>query len=116
MKKNNDFRALGYYHYNVTYMKGSDFSDRGEFKQIKDKIVAQHKGPIVIIYRDLWWGENEKHLQEIIKKDTQGMYCRNLENNLEMNWIICIDKKLKKYIAPKETKKKYAYNYFSTKV
>lgn len=104
LAKNNTFRALGYYHYNAGYMKGSDFSDRGKFKQIKDKIVAQHKGPIVIIYRDLYWGENGKNFQKILKKDTQGMYCRELENNLKQEWYICIDKKLKKYIAPKKTK------------
>ncbi len=98
LSKNNTFRALGYYHYNARYMQGSDFSETGKFKQIKDEISSAHKGPTVIIYRDLWWGDKGEYFQKIIKKDTKGMYCRNLKNNFENTLYICVPENLKYYI------------------
>ena len=50
--KNNQFRAIGYMHYNCRYMKGSDFVERGKFREIRDAIVKKHNGPVVIVYDD----------------------------------------------------------------
>lgn len=50
--KNNQFRAVGYMHYNCRYMTGSDFVERGKFRKERDAIVKQHTGPIVIVYED----------------------------------------------------------------
>lgn len=50
--KNNQFRAIGYSHYNCRYMAGSDFVERGRFRKIRDTIVKKHNGPVVIVYND----------------------------------------------------------------
>lgn len=52
LAKNNQFRAIGYAHYNCRYMKGSDFVERGKFREIRDEIVKKHDGPVVIVYDD----------------------------------------------------------------
>lgn len=48
--KNAQFRAMGYKPYNRKYQKGSDFVDRGVFRNMRDEIEKSHKGPVVIVY------------------------------------------------------------------
>lgn len=52
LAKYNNFRAVGYMQYNCRHMKGSDLSERGKFREIRDEIENSHKGPIIIIYDD----------------------------------------------------------------
>ena len=52
-KNTTNLRAVGYLHLYDDHMKGSDFVERGKFRQIRDEIVKNHKGPVVVIYRDI---------------------------------------------------------------
>ena len=52
LAENNKFRAVGYEHFNCRLMKGSDFVERGKFREIRDDIVKNHTGPVVIVYDD----------------------------------------------------------------
>lgn len=58
--KNNDFRAVGHLQKNCIYMKGSDFIERGKFREIRDEIEKNHQGPVVILYYDASWKQEEK--------------------------------------------------------
>ena len=61
--KNNQFRAVGYMHLNCQLMQGADFVERGKFCQIRDDIVKNHTGPVVIVYDD-GIGNNLKNFEE----------------------------------------------------
>ena len=63
LAENNIFRAVGYEHFNCRPMKGSDFVERGKFCQIRDDIVKNHTGPVVIVYDD-GIGNNLKNFEE----------------------------------------------------
>ena len=91
LAKENKFRALGYKHLNATYMKGSDFVERGRFHKIRDEIVKNHKGETVVIYRMMnsmlpWYQD----YMISVNKELDGKYCRRLENNLDEGLCICV--------------------------
>ena len=68
--KNNQFRVVGYMHYNCRHMTGSDFVERGKFRKERDAIVKQHTGPIVIVYEDSI-GFNANNMEVYKKMKTQ---------------------------------------------
>lgn len=53
-----NIRAMGYYHdcelpYNMCISgKGSDFAERGQFRDMRDMIERTHKGPVVVFFDD----------------------------------------------------------------
>ena len=98
-KKTTNLRAVGYMHLNVDYMKGSDFVERGKFRQIRDEVVRNHKGPVVSIYRDLRSiTQNRKKLYEILKHDLADQSCRKLANSVDDCLYICVTKDLRDLI------------------
>ncbi len=91
LAEENEFRALGYKHLNAVYMKGSDFVERGRFREIRDEIVKNHKGDIIVIYRKMnsmlpWYQD----YMISVNKELDGKYCRRLENNLDKGLCICV--------------------------
>lgn len=105
LSKTNNFRALGYQHLNATYMQGSDFVERGEFRKMRDKIEQEHKGPVVVIYRMLsYFSPNYKKLYDILMPVVENMYCRKLENTLDSALFICVSPELKQQILLEEDK------------
>ncbi len=91
LAKENKFRALGYKHLNATYMKGSDFVERGRFHKVRDEIVKNHKGKTVVIYRMMnsmlpWYQD----YMISVNKELDGKYCRRLKNNLDKGLCICV--------------------------
>lgn len=96
LAKYNNFRALGYQHLNATYMKGSDFVERGKFREIRDKIEKEHKGTEIVMYRaGNPLNPAQKNLYESLEKELSGKYCRELDNNLDNQLHICVPKELK---------------------
>lgn len=92
----NKFRALGYKHINASYMNGSDFVERGRFREIRDKIEKEHTGPIIVIYRTLGiFNPRSQIILDAVKDEIADKYCRKLENNLDKNLTICVPKDLK---------------------
>ncbi len=47
-----DIRALGYMQHHCRLLKGSDLSERNQFRKMRDEIEKNHKGPVVYIYTD----------------------------------------------------------------
>lgn len=101
LAKYNSFRALGYNHHNLKHMEGSDFVERGKFREIRDNIEKEHKGREIIIYRILPQ-HNSRYviLLNYIEKEIEGKYCRKLENNLDNKLYICVPEELKDEILP----------------
>ncbi len=123
-----NLRALGYYQYNCTYMKGSDFLERGKFNQIRQDIEKEHVGPKVIIFmnntflRDtniseakkrisycrqtdscvLNYCETEKYIEDIILHIPNDYVCKHLKNNIVKRLTICVPEELKTQIFGKE--------------
>lgn len=95
LAKDNDFRALGYHHYNAIYMQGSDFVERGRFRQIRDDIEKNHNGPVVVFYRELLFSKNADILNEEVNKATKGMFCKDLKNNFDGWLYVCVPDNLK---------------------
>lgn len=96
LAKYNNFRALGYQHLNATYMKGSDFVERGKFREIRDKIEKEHQGTEIVIYRaGNPFNPAQKNLYESLEKELNGKYCRELDNNLDNQLYICVPENLK---------------------
>lgn len=84
-------RLIGTLQYNAIEMKGTDFSDMGEFHKIKDKLISGHRGYILALVR-FWCSEN--CLRKISEDKLLGdMYCRKLQNNLDDNIFICRSQK-----------------------
>ena len=94
--KNVPLRALGYMQYNVTYMQGSDFAERGKFRQMRDAIEAAHKGPVVVVYRENFNRVYAKKIQDMLKKD--NLVCEKLETNLDNNLHICLPRDMKEIV------------------
>lgn len=97
--KENNFRGLGYKHINATYMKGSDFVERGKFRNIRDEIEKKHIGETVVVYRKMnsmlpWYQD----YMISVNKELDGKYCRRLENNLDKGLCICVSKDKKNEI------------------
>lgn len=105
LAEKSDFRALGYQHLNAKYMLGSDFVERGKFRKIRDEIEKNHKGPVVIIYRDLFYSShNYNRLHDALNKEIQGMYCRKLHTSLDAQMYVCVPPELKQQILLEEEK------------
>ena len=101
LAKYNSFRALGYNHHNLKHMEGSDFVERGKFREIRDNIEKEHKGGEIIIYRLLpHYNSRYVILLNYIEKEIEGKYCRKLENNLDVKLHICVPEELKDEILP----------------
>lgn len=101
-KNNNDFRALGYKHLNAEYMKGSDFVERGNFRKIRDEIEQNHKGEVVVIYRDLsFLSSFYEDFYTALVGELKGKYCRKLKNNLDTNLCICVSEEKKNEVLGK---------------
>ena len=49
-KNNPTLRAAGYSQWNIKYMKGSDFAERGKFRGIRDQIEKEYKNKIIVYY------------------------------------------------------------------
>ncbi len=62
-KYSKNFRAIGFMHDNCVHHEGTDFVERGEFRKIRDEIIKNHTGPVVIVYSDTSL-DNNKLLQE----------------------------------------------------
>lgn len=94
--KKYQFRALGYMHLNGVYMSGSDFVERGKFREMRDQIEQNHTGPVIIIYRT----NPDIKLQNIIDNsmDLTDKFCRKLKTNLDQNLYICVPNHLKDQI------------------
>lgn len=98
LEKQTDFRALGYIHLNARKMKGSDFVERGKFREMRDKIEVAHKGPIVLIGRHNSVPKMNDIILSHMEKDLVGKCCEVLDNNLD-NWLyICVPQELKQQI------------------
>ncbi len=103
LAKYNTFRALGYKHLNTMMMQGSDFVERGKFREMRDKIEQEHTGPIVVIFRELSvFSNNRNDLIEALKPVTEGMYCRLLNSSLDRSLNICVPEELKNEILKEE--------------
>lgn len=50
--KGKSIRALGYMQHHCRLLKGSDLSERNQFRKMRDEIEKNHMGPIVYIYTD----------------------------------------------------------------
>ncbi len=84
-------RLVGTLQCNAVEMKGTDFSNEGEFHKIKDKLISGHRGDILALVR-FWCSEN--CLRKISEDKLLGdMYCRKLQNNLDDNIFICRSQK-----------------------
>ena len=97
--KENNFRGLGYKHINTTYMKGSDFVERGKFRAVRNEIEEKHGGETIVVYRRNnhmlpWYEDYIKDVKEAVK----GMYCRTLVNNLDGGLCVCVPKNKKNEI------------------
>ncbi len=44
------FKILGYAQHHCLFLKGSDLSDRNQFKKMRDEIEKNHKGPVIYMY------------------------------------------------------------------
>lgn len=119
-----DIRVLGYYQYNCTYMKGSDFLERGKFNRIRQNIEENHIGPKVIIFMDntlvkdtdilkvkenikncrktdfcnITYCKTGKFVEDIILHIPDSYSCKKLENNIEKRLTICVPEELKTQI------------------
>ncbi len=127
--KNKSIRALGYKHYNCEYNKGYEFVEYGAFRQIRDNIEKNHKGPSVIILFDntlinqIPIEEEIKLIKSCEQKNTPCPFslcetwpktkemilsipdnyaCRLLKNNIEKRLKICVPQELKTQILGNE--------------
>ena len=85
-----DFRALAHGQFNRIYMAGSDFADRGFFRQKRDAIERENTDPVVVVYR-LPFGQNAGKV--LAGADLSGFSCRELKNNLERSLKVCLPEK-----------------------
>ncbi len=93
-------RALGYMQYNGNYMQGSDFAERGKFREMRDVIEKEHRGPAVIVYRENYNALYDKKIRGALQ--TEGMFCRRLRTNLDRGLHICVPEELKdKILQPR---------------
>lgn len=103
LSQQNRFRALGHRHLDGVYMRGSDFVERGKFREMRDKIEAEHTGPVVVIYRDLGiFSENRPILHSALDKDIYDKYCRKLHSNFNQPIYICVPQELKNEILTEQ--------------
>ena len=81
-----NIRALGYYHdcelpENMCISgKGSDFAERGKFRDMRDMIERKHTGPVIIFFDDAHFMP-----QDIIRKQNDPYLKENFEKCLENN-------------------------------
>lgn len=103
LAKYNTFRALGYKHINAMPMLGSDFVERGKFREIRDKIEQEHTGPVVVIFRKFYeLSVHNNELFEALEPSVKGMYCRKLKNTMDQALNICVPHELKDKILKEE--------------
>jgi hypothetical protein len=96
--KNNDFRVLGYSQYHNTHQEHSDFAERGKFREMRDRIEAEHQGSTIVVVRDMFSdSENFVKFRQALSKAIAEMYCRPLRHNFskapEMAYI-CVPPEL----------------------
>ena len=58
-KNNYNFRTITYYNYPWNGI-GSNLMEYGEFRNMRDKIAAEHKGPIVVIFNQDQYANHER--------------------------------------------------------
>lgn len=97
--KTNDFRVVGHNHlYNIP-VAHSDFAERGRFREMRDEVEKNHKGPVVVLYREMLNDSvNYEKFHESLDKEIEGMYCRELKHNFEQDEVgvhICVPPELK---------------------
>lgn len=80
-------RVIGMKQANVSYMKGSDFTERGKFRKLRDKLIAEYQGKIIIIARD--WGNCFYPIDFDRDEFFKGFSCRKLNTNLDEHLYIC---------------------------
>ena len=97
-------RALGYMQYNFTYMPGSDFAERGKFRELRDAAEKGHQGPVVIVYRQNNNAFYDRKIRAAMR--TEGMFCRRLRNNLDRGLHICVPDELKDEILQSRRREK----------
>lgn len=120
--KNQNIRALGYMQHHCELLKGSDLSERNQFRKIRDEIEKNHKGPIVFIYTDpipiknltiqehkkLYFSNGPKKifcrtwplvLRALTNDMSESYKCRQIKTNLlKKGMNICVPENLEKVI------------------
>ena len=81
-EKYSQIRAIGYMHKNCTLMKGSDFVERGLFRQKREEIVKNHNGPTIIIYYDMDGAVSLEEHEYFTKKCQEAQ--KSLKNPLQL--------------------------------
>jgi len=71
-----NIRAMGYMQHHCVLLKGSDLSERNQFRKMRDEIEKNHKGPVVYIYTDPIPIKNltlEQHKKIYIDQQTESI-------------------------------------------
>ena len=80
--KDKNIRMIGFEQYNGEMMVGSDFLERGKFRELRDQVLSEHEGEQLILFRNLptkgIYSDSEKY------PFLKGMYCQEVENNLRL--------------------------------
>lgn len=83
-KNNPTVRATGHLHFNASYMAGSDFAERGQFRKMRDKLEKQYGSNNIVIYFNS--GFNYSSLEEYDKSlkhcEKMAEYLRVTENKI----------------------------------
>ena len=99
--KDKDIRMIGFEQYNSTMMVGSDFLERGKFKELRDHILGEHKGEKLILFRNLpirgIYPDSERY------PFLKGMYCQKIDNNIQPDLLfLCLPPYLVKSVFKSE--------------
>ena len=111
--KDNKIRALGFNQIENKSHHNSDFAERGKFRQMREDILKDYKGPAIILYLpfSLFKDKPVPHLDEVNRITSKeikehNLFCRKIKNNLGSKFQICVPQELKQQILgddPKES-------------
>lgn len=99
--KDKNIRMIGFEQYNGEMMVGSDFLERGKFRELRDQILSEHKGEKLILFRNL----PSRGIYPDSKKYPflKGLYCQEVENNLQPDLLfLCLRPSLAKTVFKSE--------------
>lgn len=83
-----DIKVVGLKQGNVVVMKGADITERSKFREIRENIISNHKGDIIVFVRK--WFNATYNMNTKEDEFLKTLNCRNLVNNLDDNILICL--------------------------
>ena len=107
LTRGKNIRALGYSQWFVEngfgkteLINGSDFVERGKFRELRDETAKNHKGPEVLVFRLPNTRQLQQDFIQNMKNDLNGKVCRELKTSFTpifgQYFYICLPQEINK--------------------